>query len=154
MKQANYMFCALDEAKKALYSDDVPVGAVIVCNGEIVASSHNTKEIDNCAVSHAEINAIKKATSKLERWRLSDCELYVTLEPCPMCMGAILNSRINKLHIALKDPKAGSCGSIINLNDYPFNHKTEIVYGECEKDSKELLSHFFKEKRLNNKEEL
>ena len=136
--EEKYMIEALKEAKKAYKKGEVPVGAVIVKNGEIIARGHNLKEIKNDTTKHAEIIAIQKASRKLEAWRLEDCEMYVTLEPCTMCAGAMINSRIKKVIIGTKDPKTGACGSVLNLfEDYTFNHKVEYEFGvlqaECEK---------------------
>ena len=148
MNKNYFMSCAIEQAKKALSCDDVPIGAVIVKDGEIIAEAHNTKEKENCSICHAEINAIFEATSKLKNWRLCDCDMYVTLEPCPMCMGAILNSRVSNLYISAKDAKAGACGSVIDLNSYPLNHKCNVEYGLYKSESLELLNKFFKKKRL------
>ena len=139
---------ALKEAKKAFDKEEVPVGAIIVKDGKIIARAHNEKETKNDSTSHAEINAIKKACKKLGSWRLLDCEMYVTLEPCPMCAGALINSRIKKLYIGTPDEKTGACGSVLNLlEDYKFNHKIEvekyILKDECEK----ILKIFFKKLR-------
>ncbi len=143
---------ALKEAKKALEIEEVPVGAVIVKDGKIIARAHNTKETKKDATCHAEILAIKKACKKLESWRLLDCDMYVTLEPCSMCAGALINSRIKRLYIGTDDNKTGACGSVLNLlEDYKFNHKIEIhkyiLKEECEKELKE----FFKFLRNRNK---
>ena len=145
---------ALKEAIKAYKKLEVPVGAVIVKNGEIIAKAHNLKETKNDTTKHAEILAIQKASQKIEAWRLEECEMYVTLEPCTMCAGAIINSRIKKIYIGTKDPKAGACGSVLNLfEDYKFNHKveyeTEIMQKECEK----ILKEFFKELRKIKKQQ-
>lgn len=110
-----FMEIALDEAKIAALKDEVPVGAVIVKNGEVIASAHNLRETLNDPTAHAEILAIKKASSILKNWRLNECEMYVTLEPCPMCSGAILQSRIRKLYIGTIDPSMGCCGSVVDL---------------------------------------
>ena len=110
-----FMDIALDEAKIAVLKDEVPVGAVIVKNGEVIASAHNLRETLNDPTAHAEILAIKKASGILKNWRLNECEMYVTLEPCPMCAGAILQSRIRKLYIGTIDPSMGCCGSVVDL---------------------------------------
>jgi len=142
---------ALKEARKALDIEEVPVGAVIVKDGKIIARAHNIKETKKDSTCHAEILAIKKACKKLDSWRLIDCEMYVTLEPCPMCTGAIINSRIKKLYIGTADEKTGACGSVLNLLDYKFNHKVEtekyILREECES----ILKEFFKFLRERNK---
>ena len=142
-----FMLRALENAKIAYGKGDVPVGAVIVKDGEIIAEAYNEREGASNAVAHAEILAIERASRKLGRWRLSDCEMYVTLEPCPMCAGAILNARIGKLFFALKDANSGAFGSVLNLNSYPLLHKVSTSFGECEEESRVLLSSFFKERR-------
>ena len=143
---------ALKEAKKALEIEEVPVGAVIVKDGKIIARAHNTKETKKDATCHAEILAIKKACKKLESWRLLDCDMYVTLEPCSMCAGALINARIKRLYIGTDDNKTGACGSVLNLlENYKFNHKIEvhkyILKEECEFELKE----FFRFLRNRNK---
>ena len=118
---------ALKEASKAYKEDEIPVGCVIVKEGKIIARAHNRKVNKNNTLYHAELIAIDKASKKLDSWRLTGCEMYVTLEPCPMCAGALINSRMSKLYIGTKDPKAGACGSVLNLlSDYKFNHKVEV----------------------------
>lgn len=148
-----YMKEALKEAKKALDKEEVPVGAIIVKDGKIIARAHNQKETKKIATKHAEILAINKACKKLDSWRLLDCEMYVTLEPCPMCAGALINSRIKKIYIGTDDLKTGACGSVLNLLDYKFNHKVEvekyILKEECEK----ILKEFFIFLRKRNKSE-
>ena len=144
----NFMKIALDEAKKAAGIDEVPVGAVIVKNGIIISQAFNTRESSKDATSHAEITAIKKACEALEAWRLIDCEMYVTLEPCLMCSGAILQSRIEKLYIGTMDPKAGAAGSVINVfEDYWFHHKCEVFTGIMQEECSSILKDFFKKKR-------
>ncbi len=139
---------ALKEAKKAYKKLEVPVGAIIVKNGEIIARAHNLKETKNDTTKHAEILAIQKASKKLNAWRLEECEMYVTLEPCTMCAGAIINSRIKKVYIGTKDPKAGACGSVLNLfEDYKFNHKVEYAIGIKQQECEKVLKNFFKELR-------
>ena len=142
-----FMLKALDNAKIAFENGDVPVGAVIVKDGIIIAEAYNERESGGMATAHAEILAIERACQKLQRWRLSDCEMYVTLEPCTMCAGAILNSRLGKLYYAIKDANSGAFGSVLNLNSYPLLHKVQTETGICEEESRELLSNFFKEKR-------
>jgi tRNA(adenine34) deaminase len=139
-----YMDLALEEAKKSLELAEVPVGAVVVCEGEVVGAAFNTRETDKNAVRHAEVMSISRACERLGGWRLHKCELYVTLEPCPMCAGAIVNSRIKKVVYGAKDPKAGAFGTVLNLNDFPLNHKPEIVSGVKECECSALLSDFFK----------
>ena len=143
-----YMKQALKEAEKAYKKLEVPVGAVIVKDGKIIARAHNQKETKTDTTKHAEILAIQKASKKLESWRLIDCEMYVTLEPCSMCAGAIINSRIKKIYIGAKDEKTGAVGSVLNLfEDYTFNHKVEFETGIMEKECQETLKKFFKELR-------
>ena len=139
---------ALEEAQKAFDKDEVPVGAVIVREGEIIAAAHNCREISKDATAHAEILAIKEACEALGGWRLIDCNMYVTLEPCVMCSGAILQARIERLYIGTMDPKGGAAGSTLNLfEDYHFNHRTEVVKGILEEECSQILKDFFKRKR-------
>lgn len=143
-----YMKQALKEAEKAYRKLEVPVGAVIVKDGKIIARAHNQKETKTDTTKHAEILAIQKASKKLETWRLIDCEMYVTLEPCSMCAGAIINSRIKKVYIGAMDEKTGAVGSVLNLfEDYTFNHKVEAEKGIMEKECQGTLKKFFKELR-------
>ncbi len=139
----DFMYHALELAKKAAELGEVPVGAVVVCDGEIVGEGYNRRESDKNALAHAEIMAIDEACRRLGGWRLHKCELYVTLEPCPMCAGAIINSRIKRVIIGAKDAKAGAMGSVFNVNFYPLNHKAETVFGVCETEARGLLSDFF-----------
>lgn len=141
------MYEALNEAQLAAEHGEVPVGAVIVKNGEIIARGRNMREEKQNALSHAEIEAINSACKALNSWRLDGCEMYVTLEPCPMCTGAIINSRISTLVFGAFDSKAGSIDSVINLCDYPYNHKPEIYGGICEDKCLEILQNFFKNLR-------
>ena len=138
---------AIELAKIAANNNEVPVGAVIVKNGQIIAEGINMRESKQNALSHAEIEAINNACKKLNSWRLDDCEMYVTLEPCPMCTGAIINSRIKTLVFGAYDKRAGSIDSVINLCDYPYNHKPEIYGGICEDECLEILQDFFKKLR-------
>lgn len=139
---------ALKEAKKAYGKLEVPVGAVIVKDGKIIARAHNIKEEKKDTTKHAEILAISKASKKLDSWRLTDCEMYVTLEPCSMCAGALIQSRIKKVCIGTMDEKTGACGSVLNLlEDYTFNHKVQIETGILQEECEELLKQFFKELR-------
>ncbi len=136
---------ALKEAKKAYEKLEVPVGAVIVKEGKIIARAHNLKETKYDTTKHAEILAIQKASKKLNSWRLIDCEMYVTLEPCSMCAGAIINSRIKKVYIAALDEKTGAAGSVLNLfEDFTFNHKVEVEKGIMQEECEKLLRDFFK----------
>jgi len=144
----NYMREALKEAKKAYKKLEVPVGAIIVKNEEIIARAHNIKETKKDTTKHAEILAIQRASKKLGAWRLEECEMYVTLEPCTMCAGAIINSRIKKVYIGTKDEKTGACGSVLNLfEDYKFNHKVEYEFDIMQKECEKILKNFFKELR-------
>ena len=142
-----FMTFALEEAKKAEAQEEVPVGAVIVYEGKIISTGMNRRETLKNSVHHAEIEAIYKACINLERWRLTGCTLYVTLEPCAMCSGAIINSRISRLVYASDDPKAGSCGSVINLFSLPYNHIPEITSGILKDDCSKILSSFFRKLR-------
>lgn len=134
---------ALLLAKEAAQKGEVPVGAVIVKDGKIIAEAYNTREKDKNALSHAETIAISKACQKLGRWRLSDCELYVTLEPCPMCTGAILNARLKKIVFGAYDEAAGSCLSVLNMPCDYFSYKGQIIGGYMEKECKAVLTDFF-----------
>lgn len=146
MEEKNkFMKQALKEAKKAYEKIEVPVGAVIVKDGKIIARAHNLKETKTDTTKHAEILAIQKASKKLESWRLLDCEMYITLEPCSMCAGAIINSRIKKIYIGALDEKTGAAGSVLNLfEDYKFNHKVEVEKGVMQKECENILKDFFK----------
>lgn len=146
MANKAFMEYACDMAKKASEKGEVPVGAIIVRGEEIISCSGNDRENSHDATAHAEIVCIRQACEKLGSWHLDDCEIFVTLEPCPMCMGALINSRIKKITFGAKDPKAGACGSVINLNNYPLNHKPEIEYTNSD-ECKNILSDFFKNKR-------
>ncbi len=130
-------------AKRAYAIDEVPVGAVIVKDGKIISRAFNKRETAKDSTAHAELSAILKACKKLGGWRLSGCTLYVTLEPCVMCAGAIINSRIDRVVIGTKDPKAGAMGSVIDINSLPLNHKTEVTYGIMEEECKKILKDFF-----------
>lgn len=144
-----YMKRAIELAQIAASVGEVPVGAVVVKRntGEIVGEGYNKRETDKSPLAHAEIEAIKNASEKLGGWRLLDCEIYVTLEPCPMCAGAIINSRIERVVFGAFDKKAGSCGSVVNLFELPYNHFPEIEGGIMEEECSQLLSEFFKELR-------
>ena len=149
MSDEKYMLLALEEAKKAAEKGEVPIGAVIVRRGEVIATAHNGRETTFDATAHAETSAIRAACQKLQGWHLTDCTLYVTLEPCPMCAGAIINSRIDKVVFGAYDNREGSFGSLINLASYPYSSRPEIVGGVMEKECKEVLSEFFKKIRKN-----
>ena len=140
---------ALYEAEKSEKEGEIPVGAVIVKNGEIIARGRNRREKEKNALCHAELEAINNACKALGGWRLFDCDLYVTLEPCPMCAGAIINSRIKTVYFGAYDDKAGSFGSVADFNRIPYNHKPEILGGIMENECSEILSEFFK--KLRNK---
>ncbi len=142
-----YMEMALNQAKLAAAEGEVPVGAVIVKDGEIISQGRNRRENGKNALYHAEIEAIDKACKKLGAWRLEQCDIYVTLEPCPMCAGAIINARIRNLYLGAKDPKSGSCGSVINLFNLPYNHKPKILDGILENECSETLREFFRDLR-------
>lgn len=139
---------ALILAKQAAELGEVPVGALVVnSEGEIISSAYNLRETQKNATAHAEILAIEKACSVLGGWRLQGCTLYVTLEPCPMCAGALVNSRIDRVVFGAYDMQAGCCGSIVNFNAYPFNHAFEITGGILEEECREVLTEFFKKRR-------
>ena len=146
--EKKFMKEAIKEAKKAYQKLEIPVGAVIVKDGKIISRGHNLKETKADTTKHAEIIAIQKASKKLNAWRLIDCEMYVTLEPCAMCAGAIINSRIKKLYIGTMDEKTGAVGSVLNLfEDFTFNHKVEAEKGIMQDECKNMLKQFFKEIR-------
>ncbi|MBP3555171.1 MAG: tRNA adenosine(34) deaminase TadA [Clostridia bacterium] len=151
--EERFMKAALSQAKLAAKKGEVPVGAVIVRDGEIIARAYNTRETDKNALCHAEIKAIRKACKKLGGWRLTRCELYVTLEPCPMCAGAIVNSRIVSVYYGASDKKAGAFGTLFDMNTMGLNHKPEIIGGVMEKECAGLLLDFFSELRKRKKAE-
>lgn len=152
--EERYMKAAIKQAKKAENIDEVPIGCVIVYHGKIIARGYNRRNIDKNTLSHAELNAIKKASKRLGDWRLDDCEMYVTLEPCQMCAGAIVQSRIKKVYIGSMNPKAGSAGSVINLLQVKeFNHQVGIESGILQEECSEMLSDFFKNLRKRKKDE-
>ena len=142
--QEKFMQEALKEARKAYKKLEIPVGTVIVRDGEIIAKAHNIKEEKRDTTKHAEILAIQRASKKLETWRLNDCEMYVTLEPCPMCAGAIIQARLKKIYIGTMDQKTGACGSVLNLlEDYKFNHTVEVENGIMKQECESMLKEFF-----------
>ncbi len=157
MKQSDderYMREALKQAKKAYALGEVPIGCVIVHDGKIIGRGYNRRNTDKSTPSHAEIIAIKKASKAVGDWRLEECTLYVTLEPCQMCAGAIVQARIPKVVMACMNPKAGCAGSVLNILDMPaFNHQVEAVRGILAQECETLLKTFFKELRLRNKAE-
>ena len=152
-EQEKYMKAALRLAHMAADEGEVPVGAVVVCEGKIVGRGRNRRETKKDALHHAEIEAIGKACKKLGGWRLHKCDLYVTLEPCPMCAGAIINSRIKTVYYGAPDPKAGSCGTLVNLFELPYNHKPAVVSGVMEEECAAVLRDFFRALRQRRKEE-
>lgn len=149
--QIQFMQKALELAKISAAEGEVPVGAVIVKGDEIVGTGRNRREYGKNALYHAEIEAIDNACKTLGGWRLWECDMYVTLEPCPMCAGAIINSRIKTVYYGASDLKAGSFGSVVDFNSLPYNHKPEIVSGVMENEAKEMLSSFFKALREKKK---
>jgi tRNA(adenine34) deaminase len=147
-----FMGEALKEAARAYAAGEVPVGAIIEKNGEIVGRGHNCTETVKDPTAHAEMNAIKQAANALGGWRLTGCRMYVTAEPCPMCAGAIVLARIDKIYIGTKDPKTGACGSLMNIpQDDRFNHFTEIETGILEQQCRDIMKEFFTSLRLKKK---
>lgn len=156
-QQNKFMRAAINQAKKSLISDDVPVGCVIVHEDKIIARACNRRIRDNCTTSHCELLCIKKACKALGDWRLEGCTMYVTLEPCPMCAGAILQARFDKVVIGAMNNKAGCCGSVVNILDMEgFNHKVEVVTGVLAEENSTMISSFFnsirEKKRLESNE--
>lgn len=148
-----FMREAIRQAKKAYALDEVPIGCVIVCNGKIIARGYNRRNTDKNTLSHAELNAIRKASKKLGDWRLEGCTIYITLEPCQMCAGALVQSRIDRAVIGSMNPKAGCAGSVINILEMEgFNHKVEVCRGILEEECSQLLSAFFRELRQKKKQ--
>ena len=142
------MKLALKEAKKAYDKDEVPIGAIIVKDDKVIARAHNLRETSKQATAHAELLAIQKACKKIDAWRLENCDMYVTLEPCPMCAGAIINARIKNLYIGAMDSKAGAVGSKLNLlSDFTFNHKVNVEKGILANECSSILTDFFKNLR-------
>ena len=149
-----YMKEAIKQAKKAYALGEVPIGCVIVYQDKIIGRGYNRRNTDKNTLAHAEITAINKASKKMGDWRLEDCTLYVTLEPCQMCAGAIVQARITEVVMGTMNPKAGCCGSILNILDMPqFNHQVRVKRGVLEEACSSLLTSFFKELRIRNKEE-
>ena len=143
-----YMKEAIKQAKKAVKLGEVPIGCVIVKDGQVIARGYNRRNVDKSALAHAEISAIKKASKKLGDWRLEGCSLYVTLEPCQMCAGAIVQARVSEVIIGCMSPKSGCAGSVVNLLQMPeFNHQVFLVNRILEKECSEMLSEFFKKMR-------
>ena len=146
-----YMKEAMKQARKAYETGEVPIGCIIVENatGKIVGRGYNRRNTDKTTLAHAEITAIKKASKNLGDWRLEGCTIYITLEPCPMCAGAIVQARLDRCVYAAPSDKAGCAGSVVNLLNEPrFNHQVELVHGVMEEESQELIKRFFKELRL------
>ena len=147
-----YMKMALKEAKKAYKLGEVPIGCVIVCEDKIIGRGYNRRNTDKSTLAHAEIAAIKKASKIIGDWRLEDCTLYVTLEPCQMCAGAIVQARIPTVVMGSMNPKAGCAGSILNILEVPeFNHQVHTIRGILEEECSQMLTTFFKELRIKKK---
>ena len=150
--QERFMKEAIRQAKKARALEEVPIGCVIVYEGKIIARGYNRRNTDKNTLSHAELNAIRKASKKLGDWRLEGCTMYVTLEPCQMCAGALMQSRIDRVVIGSMNPKAGCAGSVLNLLEMDgFNHKVEVIRGVLQEECSSMLSDFFKELREKKK---
>lgn len=149
-----YMQLAIEEAKEAAERGEIPIGAVLVANGEVISAAHNMRETWHDATAHAEMISIIEACAVLERWRLNDATLYVTLEPCPMCAGAIVNSRLKRLVYGCPDFKAGAAESIFNIvSNTNLNHVVEVTSGVCEEECAAVLKDFFKKRREENKQQ-
>lgn len=146
-RDERFMLLALEQARAAAAEGEVPVGAVIVRGDTVVSLGRNRRESSKNALTHAEIEAIDAACRTLGGWRLHECELYVTLEPCPMCMGAAINARIRRLVFGASDPKNGACGSVVNLNDFTFTHHPELSVGCLENECSVILTSFFAQLR-------
>jgi len=145
------MQAALDEARLALAHEDVPIGAVVVHDGAIIAAAHNRREVDRDPLAHAEILALRAAAARLGRWRLTGCTLVVTLEPCPMCAGALVNGRVDRVVYGAADPRAGACGSVFNVAADPrLNHRVEITPGVLADEAANLLREFFAARRRSS----
>ena len=147
MQDTEFMRRALELAADAAAEGEVPVGCVVTLNGKIVGEGRNRREVGKNALAHAEIEAIANACENLGGWRLWQCALYVTLEPCPMCAGAIINARIPRVVYGTRDPKAGSCDSVVNLFELPYNHKPDVVSGVLEEECAAILTEFFRNLR-------
>lgn len=151
-EKEKYMKEALKQARIAMRAGEVPIGCVIVRNDEIIGRGYNKRRKEGSVLGHAEISAIKKACKKLGDWRMDDCDMYVTLEPCPMCAGAIIQGRIKKVYIGAMNPKAGCAGSVMNILEEPgFNHQAEIETGVLSEECSEILTAFFKQMRENTR---
>ncbi len=148
-----YMKEALKQAKKAYAIDEVPIGCIIVSGGKVIARAYNRRNTDKCTLSHAELRAIKKAAKVTGDWRLEECTIYITLEPCQMCAGAIVQARMRRCIIGCRNPKAGCAGSVLNiLQNESFNHQVELTEGVMEEECSALLTEFFKDLRAKNAE--
>ena len=153
MKHADYMKIAMELADRAAACGDVPVGAIVVKNGEIIGKGYNQREACQSATAHAEILAINEACQNLNSWRLNDCTLYVTMEPCPMCSGAIVLARLKTLVFGCSDSIWGGAGSVFNIAEHPgLNHHTEVIVGICESECKAQVQKFFQNRRQINKD--
>lgn len=149
-----YMRAAMREAKKAMAINEVPVGAVIVKDGKIIARAHNVKEQKKNSIYHAEIVALQKACKVIGDWRLNDCDIFVTLEPCPMCAGALINARIGNIFFGAYDDRAGCCGTLYDLpGDTRFNHRPNVEGGIMQEECAEILKEYFRQKRQEIKEQ-
>ncbi|MCH5314728.1 MAG: tRNA adenosine(34) deaminase TadA [Eubacterium sp.] len=148
---SDFMKRAIELARQSALEGEVPVGAIVVKDNEIVGEGRNRRELGKNALYHAELEAIDNACKRLGGWRLWQCDLYVTLEPCPMCAGAIINARIKRVFFGANDLKAGSFGSVADFNDIAYNHKPEIISGVMEEECSSMLTDFFKNLRQNKK---
>jgi tRNA(adenine34) deaminase len=145
MRHTDYMQLAIEAAHRARAQGDVPVGAVLVCDGRVIATAHNTREALLDPAGHAELNALRAGAQALGRWRMAGCTLYVTLEPCPMCASALVQSRLDRLVYGAMDPKQGAAGTLWNLTDEPrLNHRVEVIAGVREAECGQLLRDFFR----------
>ncbi len=148
MTKETFMAMALEEAARAARIGEVPIGAVIVKDNLVIGRGHNTRESSECALGHAELNAIKEASKSIGDWRLTDCDIYVTIEPCPMCSGALYQSRIRTIYYGAQDLKAGACGGLFNLFEVDgLNHYCQIESGIMEEACREIVKTFFKRRR-------
>lgn len=145
----SFMRLAIEQARIAAALGEIPVGAVVVKDGQVIGRGYNRREVDSSATAHAEVLAIEDACKALGTWRLTDCDLYVTLEPCPMCAGAIINSRIRRVVYGVKDEKAGCCGSVADFFAMPFNHTPLSRSGILAEECRALLTDFFQQLRLS-----
>ena len=151
LPEKRFMLRALELAQEAADAGEVPVGAVVVKEGRVIGEGRNRREAGKTALAHAELEAIHQACQTLGTWRLTGCDLYVTLEPCPMCAGAIINARIPQVIYGASDPKAGSCGSVVDLFALPYNHRPQVTAGFLEEEAAALLRDFFQKLREKRK---